>query len=189
MTRKLDSAIEILLETLRLEVKVRVEFGGCPSLDYQGIADFLLKNGRSFEPKPLDTTRWQYMTIGHCYRNSATIAQTEPLRYFEGYATSKNIIWPLLHGWNVDEFDNVVDVTWGPNHDIVPTAYFGVEFPIEYVWEKALSNGHFGLLEYNEDLIADKAHYEELKKSLENSKKLKKLLYKSNQLYYNLING
>ena len=49
------------------------------------------------------------------------------LKYVEGFAISKSKGF-MEHGWCINEFNNVRDVTWDDG-----ILYFGVEIPIDYV--------------------------------------------------------
>lgn len=84
---------------------------------YRNIYDFVLREGRFFEPGP----RPEQITlrhIGECFRNAFLTTMVE------GYAVigGKN---PVLHAWNVDAEGCVVDSTWEP----VGSAYFGIILP------------------------------------------------------------
>lgn len=94
---------------------------------YRNIYDFVLREGRFFEPQPrpdLITLRH----IGECFRNAFLTMMKTGLQYAEGYAVtgSKN---PVLHAWNVDAEGSVIDSTWEP----VGSAYFGIILPLSLV--------------------------------------------------------
>jgi hypothetical protein len=90
---------------------------------YCNIYDFVLREGRFFEPQPrpdLITLRH----IGECFRNAFLTMMRTGLQYAEGYAVVGNKI-PVLHAWNVDAEGAVIDSTWEP----VGSIYFGIVFP------------------------------------------------------------
>lgn len=98
---------------------------------YQGIPDFVLREGRIFEPRPLPNGM-DYMEINHCYKNAFWTALQEGFSYVEGYAVSNSNAIPMLHAWNLDVDGFVVDRTWNPHG----TVYFGVIFPLAVVPRK-----------------------------------------------------
>ncbi len=99
-------------------------------LVYCGEVHFIMKNSRvfkfhqrrSFVPNP--TTP---VIPLQCYRNSIQYAMNTGLKYVEGFAISKSK-GVMDHGWCINEFNNVRDVTWDDG-----ILYFGVEIPIDYV--------------------------------------------------------
>lgn len=95
---------------------------------YKGIADFLLREGQFFEPRPLPAGI-EYLAIRHCYRNAFRTALEERYVYVEGYAVSASYKLPILHAWNLDRDGFVVDRTWNPHERV----YFGVVFPLAVV--------------------------------------------------------
>src|SRR6266436_4984596 len=98
---------------------------------YQGISDFILREGQFFEPRPLQNGM-DYMEINHCYKNASWTALQEGFAYVEGYAVSSTLGLPMLHAWNLDSEGFVVDRTWDPHGRV----YFGVVFPLEFVPRK-----------------------------------------------------
>jgi hypothetical protein len=91
---------------------------------HRNVYDFVLREGRFFEPRP----RPEQITlrhIGECFRNAFLTMMRTGLQYAEGYAVSGRKI-PVLHAWNVDAEDSVIDSTWEP----VGSAYFGIVFPL-----------------------------------------------------------
>jgi hypothetical protein len=94
-----------------------------PKYQYRNVYDFVLREGRFFEPQP----RPEQVTlrhIGECFRNAFLTMMTTGLQYAEGYAVSGRKI-PVLHAWNVDAQGAVIDSTWEP----VGSIYFGIMLP------------------------------------------------------------
>ena len=98
---------------------------------YEGIPDFLQREGQFFKPRPLPSGM-DYMEIKHCYKNAFWTAVQERFVYVEGYALSASHDLPMLHAWNLDRDGFVVDRTWNPHG----RAYFGAVFPLEFVPRK-----------------------------------------------------
>ncbi len=98
---------------------------------YQGISDFILREGQFFEPR-LVPSRSEYLEIGHCYKNAFWTALQEGFVYVEGYAFLAFHDLPMLHAWNLDSDGLVVDRTWNPHGRV----YFGVVFPLSVIPRK-----------------------------------------------------
>jgi hypothetical protein len=98
---------------------------------YLGIPDFILREGRFFEPRPLPA-QISNLKIGHCYLNAFRTALEEDFAYVEGYAVSSSNNIPLLHAWNLDADGYVVDRTWNPHGRI----YLGVVIPLTAIPRK-----------------------------------------------------
>lgn len=98
---------------------------------YKGIADFLLREGEFFEPRPLPAGI-DYVEPRYCYQNAFRTALQERFVYVEGYALSSSRDLPLLHAWNLDHEGFVVDRTWNPHGRV----YFGVIFPLTRIPRK-----------------------------------------------------
>ena len=98
---------------------------------YKGIADFLLREGQFFEPRPLPAGI-DYLEIKHCIKNAFWSTLQGRLFYVEGYAVSSANDLPLLHAWNLDHGGFVVDRTWNPHGRV----YFGVVFPLAIIQRK-----------------------------------------------------
>jgi hypothetical protein len=94
---------------------------------YRNIYDFVLREGRFFEPQPR-TDPIRLRPIGECFRNALLTMMKTGLQYAEGYAVSGSKI-PVLHAWNVGSDGSVIDSTWEP----VGSAYFGIIFPLSIV--------------------------------------------------------
>jgi len=94
---------------------------------------FILKNGKAYKSHPRRSFVKNPPTKvfpRHCWRNSIQYALATGMRYVEGYAYSSMCGWGE-HGWCVNNFGNVRDVTWSKG-----IFYFGVEIPLNYVIEK-----------------------------------------------------
>ncbi len=95
---------------------------------YQGIGDFVLREGRFFEPEPLPINI-KRRPIQHCFRNTLRTAMKTGLRYVKGYALLVDGATPTLHAWNASPDGFAIDATWDPTGKI----YFGVVFPLSLV--------------------------------------------------------
>ena len=101
---------------------------------YTGPADFILREGRFFDPKSLPT-RIISGEVRRCFLNARRVTRVHGFSYVEGYALHANDI-AILHAWNVDADGCVVDTTWIPSGK----AYIGVAFPASVVtkWKGSL---------------------------------------------------
>jgi len=99
---------------------------------YLGIADFLLREGQFFEPRPLPAGI-DYLEGRHCYKNAFRTALEENFVYVEGYAAISNSDSPILHAWNLGTDGFVVDRTWNPHGRV----YLGVIFPLAVIPRKS----------------------------------------------------
>jgi hypothetical protein len=98
-----------------------------PEYGYRNVYDFVLREGRFFEPQPRpDSITLRH--IGECFRNAFLTMMKTGLQYAEGYAVSGSKI-PVLHAWNVDAESSVIDSTWEP----VGSIYFGIILPLSIV--------------------------------------------------------
>jgi hypothetical protein len=98
-----------------------------PEYCYRNVYDFVLREGRFFEPQPRpDSITLRH--IGECFGNAFLTMVRNGLRYAEGYAVVGSKI-PVLHAWNVDAEGSVIDSTWEP----VGSAYFGIVLPLSIV--------------------------------------------------------
>ncbi len=98
---------------------------------YHGVADFVLREGREYEPSRLSLSSFAPGRPGRCFENAAQIASENPsLVYVQGFAW--NVV-PCEHAWCVDEQGRVVDPTWGHQTDWHQLRYFGVALRIEFV--------------------------------------------------------
>jgi hypothetical protein len=95
---------------------------------YQGMPDFVLREGQFFKPRPLPAGI-NYLEIRQCYQNAFQTALEECFVYVEGYALSASHNLPILHAWNLDAEGFAVDRTWNPYGRV----YFGVVFPLAVV--------------------------------------------------------
>src|SRR5258706_16482215 len=95
---------------------------------YQGMPDFILREGQFFEPRP-PPAGIDYLEISHCYKNAFQAALEESFVYVEGYALSASHNLPLLHAWILGAEGFVVDRTWNPHGRV----YLGVLFSLAVV--------------------------------------------------------
>lgn len=109
------------IKTLIEEEVSRWELLGHPAL----MQRFVLLKGQLCKP----AKRPKHLVRGMpkmCFQNSFVLAESMGLTYVEGYATGEALPGFLVHhGWCLDEYDNVVDVTWGYPEKC---EYFGVRF-------------------------------------------------------------
>lgn len=74
-------------------------------------AEFLLRNGRAFQGRPLPS-RYRLRTPKMCYFNTYQLVRhSRVLRYCQGYVVSSDLPIPIEHAWAIDKADRVVDVT------------------------------------------------------------------------------
>lgn len=102
-------------------------------------ADFILKHGREFTPKPLPKNIKPGQPR-HCFMNSMRWLldlrrNTTGLTYCEGYAAG---IIPVLHGWLCNDKGEVIDRTWTPEGCGLGAHYFGIPFKTDYVRERVI---------------------------------------------------
>jgi hypothetical protein len=90
---------------------------------YANPADFVLREGRFFMPKPLPG-KIPRGKLGLCFRNALSTSTEHGLPYVEGYALYSGTL-PTLHAWNIDTEGGVIDTTWR----LVGEAYLGVILP------------------------------------------------------------
>lgn len=112
---------------------------------YYGYEDFVLKHGKFYESVP----RPRGLRLGMpkaCFANSIFLGARRNWKYVEGYATpildNGASIFPVHHGWNLDDKGRLVDSTWKR----IGSAYFGVEFSIERAFDAAW-NGDAAILD------------------------------------------
>lgn len=80
---------------------------------YSSIEDFILREGKPYL-EFLEDQEKRYMTrpMKHCFHNAFVAASRSRgnLHYVEGFAYGSVI--PVLHAWNIDAEDRIVDTTW-----------------------------------------------------------------------------
>jgi hypothetical protein len=112
-----DTQLRASLETMRsASGKLRKGYF------YTGPADFVLREGQFFRPKPLSRQTCR-LEIRRCFENARLVSTAYGFPYVEGYALHESKI-PLLHAWNLGNDGSVIDTTWRP----VGRAYLGVVF-------------------------------------------------------------
>jgi hypothetical protein len=96
-------------------------------------AEFILRNGRAFEGRPLPK-RYAMGLPRMCYFNSyQVVKRNKNLRYCEGYVALEDCSWlPLQHAWAIDDQDRVVDTTlqeiYSGDSRAGRAHYFGIVF-------------------------------------------------------------
>lgn len=108
---------------------------------------WLLKHGRAFHPQSGLPEGIKLGPMGHCYQNSARLVlrqrrKTPRFRYCEGYAIAKGL-FPMSHGWLIDQEDQVVDVTWTD----ITLEYFGVIVRRDFLSSELRRSRRFGIFE------------------------------------------
>jgi hypothetical protein len=110
-----------------------------PGYFYSGPHDFILQEGRWYEPGPFP----RGIPRGParmCFGNAITLAARLGLRYIEGYALHGRQV--LHHAWNTDSSHRLIDCTWR-NQGL---AYLGVHFSVERA-DDATWNGDASVLD------------------------------------------
>jgi hypothetical protein len=108
------------LKTLRSHWQVNQKLH---HLHYAGPADFVLKHGRWFLPRPLPNGMWKGAQRC-CFANAVIAAFLFKLRYVEGYAIGQAGL-AVHHAWNTNEQGDLLDCTWWNG---AGRAYIGVAF-------------------------------------------------------------
>ena len=111
---------------------------------YTSEADFILKNGRSFEYAALP----RGVRMGRpreCFRNAAALALRKPdmYMYVEGYAVNRWIAThTVAHAWCIGSDNFVIDPTWDEGAE-----YFGVPFRHDYLSRMLKARRDYGLID------------------------------------------
>ena len=111
---------------------------------YTSEADFILKNGRSFENVALPS-RVRMGRPRECFRNAATLALRVPdtYMYVEGYAVNRWVaMHTVAHAWCIGSDKFVVDPTWDEGAE-----YFGVPFRHNYLRRVLKARRDYGLID------------------------------------------
>ena len=105
----------------------------------------VLRYGRSFKPQALPKG-YKMQESKQCFMNAFKLAQTHPdLTYVEGFATPDFAPIPMQHAWCVDDDGNVFDNTW----KTPGSAYVGIPMTDDFVNERVLKTGVYGVLDHN----------------------------------------
>lgn len=132
------TSVQLHLEEI---LKIRSSVQSTHGYHYSSIEDFVLQEGRSFEPKPLPK-HIQKMQMKMCFMNAFQLATTyNNYKYVEGYASG---IIPVQHAWCVDDDGNVVDPTWVYDPE---DSYYGVEFNTNFLIRRVIQKGSYGLID------------------------------------------
>ena len=94
---------------------------------YKNPYDFVLQEGRFYEPRPLPEG-FEQQPPRQCYLSAFEVAFERELPYVEGYAVRHGNWW--LHAWNLNDDGTVIDTSWG-----IADAYMGVIIPMQIVME------------------------------------------------------
>ncbi len=132
----IQSPSELLQEYLHGWTK----YGGKASINgYSCQADFILRNGRSFEPST--DARCLHLGMKQCFWNSARLAMKDRRYTFcEGYAVS---MIPCHHAWVVDENGVLIETTWNEPG----AAYFGIPFRTDYLRAQIRKHKHCSMID------------------------------------------
>ena len=127
---------------------------------YAGAADFILREGQWFEPRPRPPA-FERGQPAMCFGNAILLSARSGLRYVEGYALPPDSVelvkglrvrvddadQAVHHAWNLDAEGRLIDTTWKEPGQ----AYVGVVFSVERA-DKATWDGDASVLDdYNRD--------------------------------------
>lgn len=107
---------------------------------YSSIYEFVLMQG-VFMEDILYEHSYPMGTPKNCFQN----ATDSGLTYVEGFATTKNVSLLMMHAWNLDDKNRVVEVT--PKRGTEGAEYYGVVLPRWYVIKTILANGYYGVID------------------------------------------
>jgi len=96
---------------------------------------WILKNGKLFTEKtdPKKFNKAFKKRFKGCYYNAQMLAlDNKGLKYYEGWAISKPIGFPMDHGFNVAG-GRIIDVSWSDGIE-----YFGIEIPLDFIRKEML---------------------------------------------------
>lgn len=116
---------------------------------YDSPEHFVMEHGEWFWPRSLPA-EYEYGEFRRCYSNAFETALHHELEYVEGYALGMGM--QIHHAWCVDAKGLVIDTTWPvldtdrAEREPPATAYYGVRFPIELVYD-CLSDGSGSVLD------------------------------------------
>lgn len=79
-----------------------------------------------------------------CFKNATDLCLQHNLIYCEGYATCKNIPFPIEHAWCIDINKKVIDNTW---ENEVGNIYLGIPFSTTFLTKIILKNGVYGIFD------------------------------------------
>jgi hypothetical protein len=106
---------------------------------YRSVEDIVSKIGRFDVVSPLPTGI-KRGKAKLCFMNAFRLMSNEGYTYVEGIAMPADTLFPVHHGWCVDEFNHVIDPTW-----VDGAAYLGVHLRKLFVYQRALKRGKYGV--------------------------------------------
>ena len=121
---------------------------------------FLLDHARPWlaAPRPKGIRKRSYK---QCFANSQefictpqaiTSGKNDEYTYVEGYAINSHAMaLPVHHGWLVDKYAQVLDLTWEKPQGAI---YFGIPFRFDYVLKEVRRTGFWGSLLLHVPLLA-----------------------------------
>lgn len=115
---------------------------------YLGIDDFIMRHGKPMLGRALPPP-YAFMEPKQCFANAMRLTlgglhgypHTDDLTYCEGYVLTA---MPIHHAWCLDREGLVVDPTLRGVND--RTAYFGVAFNGDYVFDRVVDTGWYASL-------------------------------------------
>jgi hypothetical protein len=140
-----ENLINYLKQMVEMKKTMQVKL---KDYDYNGMEEYILKNGQFFTPSNKLPEGIDRMEIKQCYHNSFMCLASNPdlkLHYVEGYAISKKLKdfpMPFEHAWLVDDKGRVYDPTWDDG-----IVYYGVAFKRDYVIKTVLKKGYTGIID------------------------------------------
>lgn len=134
-----------LVLTLRRDSEFLRTFKHKPIGGYYSLYEFVLKNGRSFDPKHNQRPK-RLGTVKRCFMNTfhAVRRSKEGLIYCEGFIDVCGL--PLLHAWACTPTGKLVETTLSEPAD----GYYGVTIRSEFVAKMARESGVYGVIDSHE---------------------------------------
>ena len=108
---------------------------------YHGVEDMVLQLGKFdvVQPRPKGVRRGKARL---CFMNAFHLMNIrDGYTYVEGIAMPSNTLFPVHHGWCVDESGKVVDPTWKDG-----AAYCGIHLNTTFVLRRVLKKRTYGVL-------------------------------------------
>ena len=129
-----------VLEETVAGFKLLAEMSGTP---YAGsFYEWVLDHGQAMNGDRVDIELGEPQD---CFRNAGTIAlEHGNWRYCEGYALTKTVPIPILHGWLINDEGDLADPTWGLNGH----SYHGVIFEESEYGAAVYGSEHYNVIEW-----------------------------------------